>query len=503
LKKILASLFVFLFIFGLVNTAFADTSISRMDGKDRFEVSVNLSNKEWPNGADKVVLVNYLAFADALSATPLAYQYNAPILLTYMNDLPDATKAEIQRLNPKEVVIIGGPGSVSDNIISELQSIKVPSVRRIGGADRYEVSRNVAQEMPPSSKVVLAYGQKFSDALSIAPYAARNGFPILLTDTAKLPDPIVAAIQQRNPTSSIIVGGVASVSDDVAKAVPAPTRIDGKDRYEVSANVVRILNLPASSAYVATGNTFADALTGSVVAAKENAPILLTEKDNLPSAISSLVLDKKIQNFVILGGVGSVSEKIINQLIGPVPLPLSGKKIVVDAGHGGKDPGAQGNGLIEKNVVLDVAKQLKQQLVLAGATVIMTRESDTYPTLSDRVQIANSQKADIFLSIHANANTSSTPQGTETYWDGKYAATQSKALAQSIQTQLVKKVGTVDRGIKSVDYYVITNTTMPSSLVELAFITNSSDAAKLGSPTFQANAAQGIFLGIVNYFKNN
>ncbi|MDP4085840.1 MAG: cell wall-binding repeat-containing protein [Bacillota bacterium] len=502
MKKLLSFLlFVLIFTFS-AGMVFADSTTSRIDGNDRFDVANNLANREWSAGADKVVLVNYDAFADALAAAPLAYHYNAPILLTEPNQLTQSTKDEIQQvLHPKEVIIIGGEGSVSNEVVSELQAMSIPTVRRIDGQDRFEVSKNVANELPPSSKVVVADGLNFPDALSIAPYAAQNGYPILLgNETDNLPDQTKQAILSRNPSASIIVGGTASVSQSIETQVPSPTRIGGQDRYEVSSNIVKTLNLSTAQTFVATGSTFADALTGSVVAAKENAPILLTETNSVPSSIRQLVVDKSISNFIVLGGTGSVSATIPAQLIGQPAGQLQGLKIVVDAGHGGIDNGASGNNLLEKNVTLAVAEDLKTLLINAGANVVMTRDSDSYPTLQDRVDIANSIHADSFISIHCNASTS-TASGTETYWNSQYVGTQSQELAQDIQTQMVTKLGTVDRGVKESDFYVIKNTTMPSVLAELAFITNSSDAAKLGNPLYQEAAAEAIFTGYLNYFK--
>lgn len=498
MKRLLSSLLVLL-VFLISNTLIAQAAegtTERIQGADRFEVAVNISNKGWPTGSNTVLLVNYNAYADALAATPLAYKVKGPILLTNANNLTEATKVQLQKLKPQNVIIVGGEGSVSGTVFNTVRSLGVPNVRRISGKDRYEVALQIAKEMPASDKVVMAFGQNFPDALAIAPFAARNGFPILLTDTADLPAKTREALSVRNAKASIVVGGEGSVSANVFRQLPSPTRIGGQDRYEVAANIVKTLNLSTSKAYIATGLTFADALTGSVLAANEDAPILLTNPNSLPDVIKNLITEKNIKNFTILGGLGSVSQNVANQINGS----LSGLKIVVDAGHGGDDPGAHGFGLNEKDVVLDVAKRVQQKLEGEGATVLMTRDSDTYPTLADRVNFANSQNANSFVSIHANSSTSPSASGSETYWDSQYFGVESKALAQSIQNQLYTKMDTINRGVKEADYYVIKNTKMPSVLVELAFISNSSDAAKLGSPYYRDLAAEAIYQGIVNYY---
>jgi N-acetylmuramoyl-L-alanine amidase len=475
----------------------AEGTTERIQGADRFEVAVNISNKEWPTGATTALIVNYNAFADALAATPLAYQASGPILLTHPTSLTDATKTELQRLKPQNVIIVGGEGSVSASVFNAIKSLGIPNVTRIGGVDRYDVAYNIAKSMPASDKIIMAYGLNFPDALAIAPYAARNGYPILLTSSANLPPKTRDALSVRNAKASIVVGGEASVSANVFNQLPSPMRIGGKDRYEVATNVIRTLNLNTNQAVLATGFTFADALTGSVLAANHDAPMLLTSPTSLPEVTKALISEKSISNFIILGGLGSVAQKVVAQISGP----LAGLKIVVDAGHGGTDPGAIANGLNEEDVTLDIAKRTQQKLENEGATVLMTRDSDEYPTLSDRVNFANDQKANSFVSIHANFSTSTSASGSETYWNSQYFGEESKALATFIQTQLYQQMDTINRGVKEADFYVIKNTVMPSVLVETAFISNKNDAAKLGDPTYRDHAAEAIKDGFVNYYK--
>jgi N-acetylmuramoyl-L-alanine amidase len=284
----------------------------RIGGADRFEVSVNISKKHWSNGSRTVYLSNYVAFADALSAAPLAYKDNSPILLTYDNRLPNVIKQELQRLNASRVVLIGGKGSISEKVQNEIQSLGI-SVERISGADRFEVSANIASKIGDYESAVVTNGLTFADALAIAPYASRNKSPILLTKKEEIPKVIQSKLNSVNET--IIVGGVGSVSKSVETHLPNPTRIGGQDRFEVAANIIEKLELHTDKAYIATGLSFADALTGSVAAAMENSPILLTRPTILPTSTSSIIKNRKINNFLILGGTGSVSGNINNVLL--------------------------------------------------------------------------------------------------------------------------------------------------------------------------------------------
>ncbi|HAQ07523.1 MAG TPA: amidase [Bacillus bacterium] len=282
----------------------------RMSGNDRFAVANNVASSGWSQ-SDTVILVNYKAFADALAATPFAYFKNAPILLTLPDRLESQTLQKLKDLKPKTVYIVGGTASISTNVGAELQKF-VPDVKRIDGRDRFEVAKKLAEQFPNNGKAVVANGLVFADALSIAPYAARNGYPILLTAKDFLPEFTNASLRDRQ--STLIVGGTGSVSSSVAGKLPSPSRIGGADRFEVSANIVRELNLPAETAFVSTGLSFADALTGSVLAAKQDAPLLLTRPERLPDSIKTIISEKNISSFTILGGPASVNESVVESL---------------------------------------------------------------------------------------------------------------------------------------------------------------------------------------------
>ncbi|WP_226536075.1 cell wall-binding repeat-containing protein [Fictibacillus halophilus] len=297
------------FGYGLIQAPSNNGKVQRLAGKNRFEVAVNVAEKGFAsdNTSNTLILANYNAFADALAASPLAYKFNAPILLTHSDRLTTETRNEIIKLMPDEVIIVGGTGSINNNVLNEVDGL-VNKVRRIAGKDRFEVSYNIAKELNDATTAIVANGLNFPDALAIAPYAARQKYPILLTVPTRLPNETKAALNGIQNT--IVVGGPASVGTDVFNQLPQPIRIGGKDRYEVATNIIKELNLSTDQAYMATGLTFADALTGSVLAAKNNAPLLLTGKDRLPASVATIVKDKNILEFTILGGTGSVADSI-------------------------------------------------------------------------------------------------------------------------------------------------------------------------------------------------
>jgi N-acetylmuramoyl-L-alanine amidase len=190
--------------------------------------------------------------------------------------------------------------------------------------------------------------------------------------------------------------------------------------------------------------------------------------------------------------------------INPPVVDLNKKIIVVDAGHGGSDSGAVGNGLYEKNINLDTSLRLEKRLKLAGVNVVMTRRTDVFIELSNRVKIARDNNGEMFVSIHVNSGGG---HGTETYYYGSSTepgsaySSKSKKLAELIQKRMVSMLGTTDRGIKEGDFHVLRENGMTSTLVELGFIDNSSDANKLGSAAWRENASKAIYLGILDFYK--
>jgi N-acetylmuramoyl-L-alanine amidase len=185
------------------------------------------------------------------------------------------------------------------------------------------------------------------------------------------------------------------------------------------------------------------------------------------------------------------------------PSPLAGKKIVIDPGHGGANSGAIGlTGLFEKAVTLDVSLRLAAKLRQAGATVIMTRHDDSTVYLAQRVTIAEAAGAHAFVSVHANAHPDRRVSGTETYYfRNKTNYVESYYLAAHLQSELVKALGLRDIGVKHGNFHVIRETTMPSALVELAFLSNAGDEALLKTDKFRENSALAIFRGLERFFQ--
>lgn len=182
----------------------------------------------------------------------------------------------------------------------------------------------------------------------------------------------------------------------------------------------------------------------------------------------------------------------------------NGKIIAIDAGHGGPDPGAVGKlGTKEKEINLDIAKRVAKLLEARGAKVIMTRSSDKEVGLYERTNMANSAKADVFVSIHINANENTALGGTSTYvYSGSKTSRvqESDRLARYIQSELVKTLGLRDIGVKYANFVVLRTSSMPSVLCELAFISNLPEEKYINKDGFKNSAAEAIVKGIGVYF---
>ena len=193
------------------------------------------------------------------------------------------------------------------------------------------------------------------------------------------------------------------------------------------------------------------------------------------------------------------------------------KVIYLDAGHGGYDPGASYFGISEKSLTLAIQSRVKAKLEAEGYQVMTTRTSDTYVDLTDRSRAANASESDIFVSIHNNASGSSAAQGIETYYYQPYAEypsrinatyhanptrlSMSDTLANAIQSSLINATGAQNQGVKRQTFAVLRETTAPAVLLELGFLSNPQEAARLSTSAYQETLANAIVAGIKSYYE--
>ncbi|OPD34684.1 cell surface protein [Clostridium botulinum] len=294
-----------------------EINFKRLHGKERYETSASICSGGWDT-SEYAVLASGEGFADALSAAPLAKKYDAPIILTGKNKLNDNAKDQLKKLDTKEVIIVGGPGSISEDIVTELKDLGI-KVNRIYGEDRYKTSLKIAKEIGVKNGVVVTNGLGFADALGMAPIAASKQMPILLTPSDKLTSDTMEFLKKSSYNKSYVLGGTATVSDYIKNSLKNPTRLSGADRFQTN---IAILNhfkgdINLDEVYISSGDGYADALSGSVLASKNKSPIILIN-DNLNKSTKDFVSTNKsnFKNVTIFGGEAVVKEPTISSLFG-------------------------------------------------------------------------------------------------------------------------------------------------------------------------------------------
>ena len=300
--------------------------ITRLAGADRYATSAAVAATYGAPQAT-VYVASGGGYADALSAAPLAGAQGAPLLLVAPTSVPAAIHAQLVRLQPTHIVVLGGPGVVSDAVFDQLDALTTPAggAARVFGLDRYATSAAVLAAYPtPGSTTPVIYvvaGTDYPDGLSAAALAGHQGAPLALVQQGAIPALVLTQLQRLKPASVVVLGGPAVVSDavisqldDLTTPAGGASRIAGADRYKTSALISQAgypSLPPADVVYVAAGTGFADALSGAPLAAKDGVPLLLVQPTALPAAIGAELTRLDARSMVVLGGDGSVGGRVL------------------------------------------------------------------------------------------------------------------------------------------------------------------------------------------------
>lgn len=320
--------------FAATNNPVSDTNSSqiittdRLSGHTKFGTAKAISEYYGNGKVNNVILSTGNGFADALSASVLAHEKEAPILLvdTSVDSSKDAFGYLVQHLEPTGTVyIIGGAGIIGTEFETELNNLGYQNVVRIAGIDRYDTSYKIASSLNDLtvSTVVISSGEQYPDALSISSFAANNGWPILLSPHDTLPQEMKNFLLERKPSKVYIVGGVGVISNNVkyeiSSLIPQASvqRLAGQSRFDTDVIIAETFAPNPSTVYLATGYDFADALAGSAVAAKKGDPIIFIDPSipTLPKSVANyfgkLYANNLSPNLISFGGSGVVSDEII------------------------------------------------------------------------------------------------------------------------------------------------------------------------------------------------
>jgi len=293
-------------------------------GPDRYSTAVAISQDSYPQpgSAKTVVIASGENFPDALSAAPAAVKLGGPLLLTERAALPAVVASELKRLAPQHIVVVGGTGAVSAAVVAQLRTI-APTIR-ISGSDRYATSLAVAKYAFGSTKVpavFFATGMSFADALSAGSYGAATGTPVLLVPptATSLPSQLTSWLKSAHATRLFIAGGTGALSEETQATIErlnyeGAEVFAGSDRYDTNRqiNAYASAYLGATSAYLASGQNFPDALAGAAAAGKAGVPLYLVQSGCIPAATLNATGTARIATVKLLGGSAALGSGVRN-----------------------------------------------------------------------------------------------------------------------------------------------------------------------------------------------
>ncbi|MBO3443022.1 family 10 glycosylhydrolase [Clostridium sp. CCUG 7971] len=308
-----------------INNPIPSVPVKKLEGERRFDTAVKISKEGWNDGSDTVVLTSAYSLVDGVTATPLATTKNAPILLVDKNNVHESTKAELLRLKPNNIIVIGGNAVVNNNIVSEVKStLPSANVNRVGGLNRYETSLNVAKEISKTqdiNKVYIAGGIGEADALSIASKAGEDKQPIILSNKDSLNNDTYEWLKSNHLQDAYFIGGETVLGNSVVNKINSITtnnivnnRIYGQNRYETNAKVMQkfYTNNNYNSVLVTKGDILVDALAAGPLASKLKSPIVLG--GNSINSTQKTVLEPRSTNLVYQVG-GGINQNTFNSIL--------------------------------------------------------------------------------------------------------------------------------------------------------------------------------------------
>ena len=292
----------------------------RWAGADRYATAVAVSRALFGATPPAVVLANGTDahLVDGLVAGPLARVLGGPLLLVSSTDLPASTAAELTRLAPAKVFVIGGTGAIPDSVLTAVKALlPAATVSRLAGADRYATAAAVAGQIMtitgPRPDVIVASGAPghLVDALAVGGPAGALARPVLLTDPTTVPKATVDELKALGAQRTIVVGGTAAVSDAVLAALPAATRLAGADRFATATAVASALGSSTADSTVLAGGDNAH-IVDALAAGATGQTILLTGASSLPSVVSGwLAARQQVSTIDVVGGTAAVSDAVM------------------------------------------------------------------------------------------------------------------------------------------------------------------------------------------------
>jgi putative cell wall-binding protein len=302
--------------YGVVFQSSTGGAPERLAGGSREETAAAISRAMFAPGAPVAYISRSDTFPDALAGGPAGARLGGPILLVSGNAVPPATAAELQRLRPQRIVILGGTQAVSGGVEASL--VGYGHVERIAGDDRYATAALVsAQTFPGGAPVAyVATGEAFPDALAGGAAAGLEGGPVLLVGKGFVPEATAAELRRLQPGRIVVLGGEVAISPDVETTLrglaPSVVRRQGADRYATASAISGgAFAAGVEKVYLATGRRFADALAGVPAAGRDQAPVLLVDFDSVPGSVAAELQRLAPARIVVLGGDTAVAPAVL------------------------------------------------------------------------------------------------------------------------------------------------------------------------------------------------
>ena len=296
--------------------------VDRFAGADRYATAAAISSGTFAAGVPVVYVATGRNFPDALAGGPAAARDRGPVLLVTGGAIPAVTSAELQRLQPQRIVVLGGTSVITQAVQNQLAAYAPGGVSRLAGADRFATAAAISRATfaPGVPVAYVATGLAFPDALAGGAAAGLEGGPITLVTPTAIPAATAAELDRLNPQRIVVLGGTNAVSAAVANSLQQYTpsgivRRTGADRYETAVAVSQgSFPVGARHVFVATGQNFPDGLAGGPAAALRGGPLLLVPGASVPSSVAAELVRLDPDRVTILGGNSVVTDGVQAQI---------------------------------------------------------------------------------------------------------------------------------------------------------------------------------------------
>jgi uncharacterized repeat protein (TIGR02543 family) len=302
-------------------------TVERLAGPRVVDTALAIAKAEFTRKVSSVIIATSGDYPDALSGSALAYNIKAPIILVGDSEEDQQKVFDYIQSNLESsgtVYILGGTAAVSSEVETKINSLGFNNIVRLGGEDRYETCAKIIDRMNPAvgTPIIITFGEYYMDAISVSSVSAFNNYPVLLVRNNDIPESIKNEIQKIKPSKIYVMGlteAVSSSVEDLAAKLAGldkknVVRIGGANGFDTSLEAAKYFNLNSNTVCITTGNNFPDALSGSIYAAKNGAPIMLVD-NTLTEAQKTYLRSKNLSKAVIFGGELAVNKEIEKQLV--------------------------------------------------------------------------------------------------------------------------------------------------------------------------------------------